>query len=137
MDRPLVGIAICIRRENKVLVHKRKGKHAPGTWAFPGGHMEMWETFEETALRELAEEAGNKIKVANVRFWTALNTRFLDEGKHYVLIMMIADWVSGEAELTEPDKCEGWGWYEWEWLPIPLMQGCQLLLDGNFNPIDY
>lgn len=129
MNRPLIGIALCVRRGNKVLLHKRKGKHAPGTWAFPGGHMEMWETFEETAIRELKEEAGDKIKVRDIKFWTAVNTRFIAEGKHYVVVMLVADWIEGEAEVIEPDKCECWGW-----LPIPLMQGLQIVVDNKLNP---
>lgn len=96
--------------------------------------MEMWETFEETALRELAEEAGDKIKVTNVQFWTAVNTRFTEEDKHYVVLTMVADWVSGEAEVMEPNKCECWGWYEWDHMPLPLMQGLQILWENQFNP---
>src|SRR5688572_6765239 len=40
--RPLAAVCLVIRRNGKVLLHKRKGRHAPGTWAFPGGHLEMF-----------------------------------------------------------------------------------------------
>ena len=39
MKRPGVGIATIVRNGNKVLLHKRKGKHAPNTWAFAGAHL--------------------------------------------------------------------------------------------------
>lgn len=132
--RPSVGIALCIRRGNQVLIHKRKGKHAPGCWAFVGGHLEMYEDWEQAALREMVEEAGPDIKVCNVKYWTASNTKFHDEGKHYVVIFMVADWVSGEAQVMEPDKCECWEWHDWYTLPEPLMLGLQDLKNRNLNP---
>lgn len=130
---PRVGIALLIRKEGKVLLHKRKGKHAPGYWAFPGGHLEGWETFEEAATRELEEEAGD-VEVTPPQYWTIANTRFYDEGKHYVCIFMISDWISGEATLMEPDKNEGWEWFDWDDLPSPLMLGLQSLVERSMNP---
>lgn len=121
-ERPLVGIALCVCREDKVLLHKRKGKHAPGFWGFPGGHLELYETFEETSLRELKEEAG-PVVITNPQLWTVANTIFLDEQKHYVVVFMVAQWLSGEAEVIEPDKNDGWQWFRWTDLPSPLMPG--------------
>jgi 8-oxo-dGTP diphosphatase len=135
MNRPLVGIAVAIRRENKVLLHKRKGKHAPGMWAFPGGHLEFWETFEECVMREVREEAGD-IQIDNIKFWTAVNYLHSDEKKHYVTILLVADWVSGEAEVREPEKCEGWEWLVWDDLPDPLMLGLQFAKDTGLNPFN-
>lgn len=131
---PKVGIGHLIRRDGKVLLHKRKGNHAGGFWAFPGGHLEGWETWEECSLRELHEEAGEDIQVTNPKFWTAANTRFFDEGKHYVVIFMISDWVSGEAVVAEPEKNEGWEWFDWNDLPSPLMLGLQNLVERSMNP---
>jgi 8-oxo-dGTP diphosphatase len=37
-DRPKVGVGVCIVKDNKVLLGKRKNSHGDGTWAFPGGH---------------------------------------------------------------------------------------------------
>lgn len=126
MDRPLVGVALIVRRRvglsAEMLLHKRKGKHSPGTWACPGGHFEMWETFEECSLRELREEAGH-LKVTYPVFLTASNTRFYDERRHYVTIFLMSQYESGEPEITEPEKNEGWGWFDYEHLPEPLMMG--------------
>jgi len=131
---PRVGIGHLIRRDGQVLLHKRKGEHANGFWAFPGGHLEGWETWEECSMRELAEEAGDDIKVTDPVFWTASNTRFYDEGKHYVVIFMISDWISGEAICAEPEKNEGWEWFNWDNLPSPLMLGLQNIVERSMNP---
>ena len=136
MDRPLIGICVFVRRDNKILLHKRKGKHAPGTWACPGGHMELWEDFADTALREMAEEAGLDLKIENIKFWAVSNTRFYDEGRHYVVISLTADWISGEAQVVEPEKCECWQWFAWNELPSPLLMGLQDVVSRNLNPFE-
>jgi 8-oxo-dGTP diphosphatase len=130
---PQVGIALLVRHKGKVLLHLRKGKHSPGHWAFPGGHLEGWETWEECALRELGEEAGD-VKVTPPRYWTAANTRFYNEGKHYVVLFMISDYISGVAAVMEPEKNDGWAWFDWNKLPEPLMMGLQNLVERSMNP---
>jgi len=135
-DYPQVGVALCIRRNGKVLLHKRKGNHSPGTWAFPGGHLEKWETWEICALREMYEEAGKEMTVTSPKFWTAVNTRFYDEEKHYVVLFMVSDWISGEAEVKEPKKCECWDWFSWDELPPPLMMGLDILVTTKRSPFE-
>lgn len=136
-DQPLVGVTTLVLRDRKVLLHKRKGKHAPGMWAGPGGHLELFEDIKVAALRELAEEVGPDMVITEPAFWTVSNTKFYDEGKHYVVIIMVANWVSGEAVVMEPDKCECWGWYDWDSLPEPLMPGLQDLKNHNLDPRIY
>ena len=126
MDRPLIGTALIVRKGNQFLLHKRKGPHAKGTWGCPGGHLEMWETFEESSLRELHEEAG-PLAVSLPRFFTAANTRFYEEGRHYVTIFMVCDWIAGEPQIMEPDKCDGWAWFTYDNLPHPLMMGIDIV----------
>ncbi len=48
----------------KVLLIKRGAEPFKGAWAFPGGFMNMNETTEQCAIRELEEETG--LKVATV-----------------------------------------------------------------------
>jgi 8-oxo-dGTP diphosphatase len=60
--RPAVTADVCILRKIKgrhfVLLIERKHPPFEGLWALPGGFLEMDETLEEAALRELQEETG-------------------------------------------------------------------------------
>jgi 8-oxo-dGTP diphosphatase len=62
--RPAVSADIVVFRQEgqslQVLLIRRKNPPYQGMWAFPGGFMEMDETLEETAARELEEETGLK-----------------------------------------------------------------------------
>jgi len=122
-----VGVGVMIFKDDKVLLGKRKGSHGAGEYSFPGGHLEYMEGFEECAVRETLEEAGIEIK--NVKFLWLKNTTFYTP-KHYVHIGLIADWKSGEPEVLEPEKCEGWDWYDLNNLPKPLFKLCETTFEA-------
>ena len=131
-DRPKVGVGVIILRGGKVLLGKRKGAHGPGSWAFPGGHLEYGETPEDCAKREAMEETG--ITLTNIRRGPYTNAVFEKEGKHYVTLYIVADWKSGEAKVLEPEKCEEWRWFEWNEMPRPLFKSIVPLLEMNYDP---
>jgi 8-oxo-dGTP diphosphatase len=60
--RPAVSADIAVFRKTgqslEVLLIQRKNPPYQGMWAFPGGFLEIDETLEETAARELEEETG-------------------------------------------------------------------------------
>lgn len=127
-----VGVAVIINKYGKVLLGKRKGSHGEGTWAFPGGHLEFWESIEACAIREVKEETNLEIK--NLSSGPYTNDLFPKSNKHYVTLFVIADYSSGNVELREPEKCEKWDWFEWDKLPSPLFVAIKNLLTTNFNP---
>lgn len=54
-------IVITEETDAKVLLIQRGDEPYKGCWAFPGGFMNMDETTEQCALRELEEETGLKV----------------------------------------------------------------------------
>src|ERR1043166_6406668 len=124
-QKPQIGTATIITRDNKVLLMKRKGPHGKGTWSTPGGHLDFGETLEgcaagepgEEAARETREEVG--LDVFDIRFRTVTNDVFEDEGQHYITIWMDAK-STGEPYLAAEEEAEEIGWYAWGALPQPL-----------------
>jgi 8-oxo-dGTP diphosphatase len=125
--QPRVGIGVMIFKDGKVLLGKRKGSHGAGELAFPGGHLDHMESFEECARRETLEECG--IEIQNIRFHLLANIRRY-KPKHYTHIGLIADWESGEPKVLEPEKCEGWAWYDIDEIPKGSFGATQLSIDA-------
>jgi len=73
--RPAVTADIIIFNENKdkILLIERGGEPFKGMWALPGGFMDMNETIEQTAYRELEEETNlTGIELNQLYTFTAL-----------------------------------------------------------------
>ncbi|AUV88388.1 nucleotide triphosphate diphosphatase NUDT15 [Vibrio campbellii] len=113
-----VGVATIIRRDGAILLGERIGSHGANTWATPGGHLELGESIEDCAKREVLEETG--LIVDSIEKFTFTNDIFEKEGKHYVTLFVVASSASGEPQVTEPDKCKQWKWCRLDDLPEPL-----------------
>jgi 8-oxo-dGTP diphosphatase len=124
---PQVGIGVMILKDGKVLMGKRKTSHGTGQYAFPGGHLEYMESFEDCARRETKEECG--IEITNLRFLFLSNLRNYPP-KHYAHIHFVADWENGEPIVLEPEKCESWDWYPLDALPEPKFATCPLAFEA-------
>jgi 8-oxo-dGTP diphosphatase len=114
--RPRVGVGVMIMKEDKVLLGKRKNAAGEGEYAFPGGNLEHDESIVGCAERETLEETG--LRIAGTRFLRLVNLK--GYAKHYVCVIMAAEWVAGEPQVMEAEKCEGWAWHPLDALPTPL-----------------
>jgi 8-oxo-dGTP diphosphatase len=134
MDRPKVGVGVLVLKDKKILMGLRKSKHGLGTWCPPGGHLEGGESWEECAIRETKEETG--IEIQNIRLGYVTNDIHENEGKHYITLIMLSDWKSGNPQILEPDKCEKWEWVEWDNLPSPLFLPIKNAKKQGYNPLE-
>lgn len=114
-------------RDGKILIGKRKSILGQGEWGFPGGHLEAGEALTACAMRETREETG--MEIANVQFCVLGNipNTFTT---HFVQIGFTADWRSGEPQVLEPTKCEGWQWRSLDDLPTPLFLPTKMMTDA-------
>jgi 8-oxo-dGTP diphosphatase len=127
---PKVGVGVMIWKDHKILLGKRKNAHGEGQYAFPGGHFEYMESFEDCARREVREEVG--IELDNIKFQLLGNiTDFAP--KHYVQVSFTAEWKSGDVKVLEPEKCEGWEWFELDKLPDNIMITSRLSIESYKN----
>ena len=134
--RPYVGVASVIMRGGKVLMGLRTGKHCGGMYGFPGGHLELYESFEACAAREAEEEAGLIIAEPEIEEWTVENVLFPNEDKHYVTIFTVTLWHPnmGEPVNKEPHKLKAWEWFYWNEMPRPIMPGIMQLHEKGKYP---
>lgn len=132
---PRVGIGVMLKKGNAVLLGLRKNSHGSDSWCFPGGYQEFGETMEACARRELKEETGlevNKLELISI----ADEMDYIkSDDKHYVNIGFLANYVSGQPQIMETDKCAEWKWFDLNALPTNMLQGTNLILHNYFKNI--
>ena len=98
---PLEQTNMCmILDENtgKVVIQKRE-KYWTG-FAFPGGHVEVGESFYDSAVREVWEETG--LRVQNLKLCGIIHWDCTDDGEQYLVYLYKTTDFSGELlEKTE------------------------------------
>ncbi|XP_073131441.1 geranyl diphosphate phosphohydrolase-like [Henckelia pumila] len=76
------------------------------------------ESFEECGAREVKEEMG--LDITGMEFLKVMND-VLSEPKSVQLIVVLLREVLSDGRQTpailEPEKCDGWDWYDWDHLP--------------------
>lgn len=131
-NHPRVGVGSIIVKGHSILLGYRLGKHSSNNWCPPGGHLEMMETPEDATIRETLEESGLVIKDPHLKAVT--NNLFPETGKHYVTLIYVSEYIEGEPQVTEPDKCKEWKWFDWDELPTPLFPSLATAISQGFDP---
>ncbi len=102
-DYPRVAVGAVVFREGRVLLVRRGQAPAKDLWAIPGGSIEIGETLQQAAEREIREETGIRIRAARPIFIFDVIER--DESEsirfHYVIIDLSAEYVSGELSAGD------------------------------------
>ncbi|MEX1113168.1 MAG: NUDIX domain-containing protein [Patescibacteria group bacterium] len=129
-QRPGVGVGVFVIRDGKVLFGKRKSAHGEGTWAPPGGKLDMGETVVDCAARELKEETG--LTVVRAERLPVYTEDFFEE-LHFITTYVLAE-TSGEPSVMESEKCEAWGWFPWDRKPEPLFLTIRNLDRQGYRP---
>ena len=128
-----VGTAVIVLNgHHEILLGKRKGAHRAGHWSCPGGWLDRADSGTVVAVcREALEETGlvlDKMKVKQM-LWTTEDHPEL--GVRTVTLYHLAwpGFWEGEVLLMEPNKCEGWQWFDLDDLPSPLFPGVKYALE--------
>ena len=102
-NHPRVAVGAVVFKENKVLLVLRGKPPAEKQWSIPGGCVELGETLQEAAEREIAEETGIVIQAKKPIYIFDVIER--DEDGHirfhYVIVDLAADYVSGEPRAGD------------------------------------
>ena len=105
---PLIGIGATtlVFNENKELLLNLRSD--TNTWGIPGGSMELYETIEETAIRELKEEAG--IRADSLELVTVLSGdeyyfEYPNGDKLWTVIVLFkVDNYTGEIKVSDKES---------------------------------
>ncbi|MEG0762968.1 MAG: NUDIX domain-containing protein [Oscillospiraceae bacterium] len=93
--------AICYQKSDDkieiLLIKHRYGGH----WSFPKGHVEKGEDEETTAMREVREESGAKIKILDG--YREINTYSPSKGAIKDVIIFVAQIIGGRL-LPQPEE---------------------------------
>lgn len=82
---------------SKVLVQERLDKNWPGI-AFPGGHVELDESFSQAAVREMLEETGLKIEDPRL---CGVKSVLFEEGRRYIVFLFTACQFTRNIQSSE------------------------------------
>lgn len=108
--RPLVGVGAVVWDGARVLLERRGQPPGQGSWALPGGLIDVGERAEAAVQREVREECGIEVSVGPV---LGLFEPIEHDGDgriryHYVVVDFLARYLSGEARAG--DDAAGLAW---------------------------
>ncbi|MBT02156.1 NUDIX hydrolase [bacterium] len=104
---------ICLKK-NKILLARRAFEPAIGEWGLPGGFMELGETLEEAARRELKEETNLDGEVIGmIGTCSHYGTIFGD-----ILSIAVEMKVSNFSKIKAGDDAQDLSFFEFENLPM-------------------
>ena len=107
---PLPGVLAAVPRDGKLLLVQRAKETEPRRWGLPGGLIELGEHAPEAAIRELAEETGLIAEPGPVI--DVFDMIVPDEhGRirtHYLVVVVLCRWISGEAVAASDAAAAGW-----------------------------
>ena len=121
---------IVMTRDNQVLLIQRKNEPCRGQWAFPGGFMNIDETAEAAAVRELQEETGitlSETDVFQVGAYTAVDR---DPRERVITIAYLAE-IDAPVPVKGSDDAARAQWFPLDALPPLAFDHAEILLDAK------
>ena len=113
--RPAVTVDIIVFTDEEVLLIQRKYKPFENHWALPGGFLDMDETPEQAALRELKEETGLEFhQLTQFKTFGALDR---DPRHRTISIVYYAFFKGQKSEVKAADDAALARWFAWKELP--------------------
>jgi 8-oxo-dGTP diphosphatase len=99
-ERPVVGVGAVVVHEGRVLLVKRGVAPSKGLWAVPGGALELGETLQQGAEREIMEETGVTIRAREPVYAFDFFERDQDRRMrfHFVIVDVAADYIQGDVK---------------------------------------
>jgi len=112
-DAPRVAVGAVVLHNNKVLLVLRGQAPAKGLWAIPGGSVELGESLQAAAEREVWEETGLRIKARKVihAFDGIQRDKAGRVQYHYVIVDLLATALDPAQPLRPADDVSDAAWF--------------------------
>ncbi len=109
-SRPLVGVGAVVWDGRRVLLERRGQPPAQGSWAIPGGLVELGETAEDAVRREVQEECGIEVEVGPVLGLFQPIHRDSDSRVryHFLVVDFLAYYRSGDLRVGDDAADARW-----------------------------
>ena len=100
--RPILAASLAVFRDGKVLIASRTAPPAQALFSLPGGVVEIGETLQEAALREVMEEVGVAAEIVGFVDHAEVIQRDSDGRikRHFVITCFAGRWISGEGHTS-------------------------------------
>lgn len=128
--RPAVTVDVIIathERKPRVLLIRRRHDPFAGTWAIPGGFVDMDESLEEAATRELREETGVVTKELEQLYTFGEPGR--DPRGRTISVVSLARIEAPPPELQAADDAAELAWHRLDELPDLAFDHAEILAD--------
>ena len=120
-------VVITKEEQPKVLLIQRGADPYKGYWAFPGGFMNMDETTEQCAIRELEEETG--LRVSNVHQIGAYSKVDRDPRGRTITVAYLAI-IDKPVQVTGQDDAANAEWFPLSALPELAFDHAEIMQDA-------
>ena len=131
-NRVACGVAVVVTHQHKVLFGQRKSGQTGFEWQLPGGWIDVGESPEQAARREVYEETGLQLK--ELRF-VGITSNVFSAHKHTISLYFEAECADASAlRVTEADKCSDWEWKPWADVQQDLYLPLQLFKKTDYRP---
>jgi 8-oxo-dGTP diphosphatase len=109
VDRFIVGCgAVVTGKDKKILMVRQQVGYWAGKWIFPGGKLEMGETLEGAARREVLEESGCHFDTVRQIGAYVSYDRYTSFEKQVVLVYYLGEYTGGKLIVGEGVTESGW-----------------------------
>ncbi len=129
--RPAVTVDMLIFRKTKenlqLLLIQRDREPFQGFWAIPGGFMDMDETLEEAADRELQEETGlQNIALTQLKAYSAIDR----DPRHRTVTVAFVGFLTDNQQIKAGDDARNAQWFSVNRLPSLAFDHGQIIADA-------